>query len=808
VAVPWLVSMGCGGNHATLTRVVPATACATGGVTVGSGADSNDNGVLDDDEVKGTNDVCNGAQTSGMAGKTGFNTVVATTDLASGDPNCQNGGTQIDLGLDDGAGGGTAGDGILQPGEVMSTKYVCNGTSPTFNKPITPPEAPGARYKIDSSGGNGAIYSGGSGGDIYGYMDYGTNGGHVKVFATGSLDASFTIPTLSFHAGDTPGTIAADTVLNVYANPAAGITAGDEYFMVTADETLYKNVAAVATPVTSLDVASGVTLTLADNYGSQSQLRFSDDIRNAGKIVTAFSGSSTTDHCTLYLYGESNFFSTSTSEINTAGESDDDPGSGAYLYLYIYGTVVNQGRINTDGGDGANYGASGGGMYIRARDGALYNTGKVTSHGGFALLSNGGSGGNLQMTGGYRGYYNSGNLDNSGGDGLYNGGSGGGMTLEVNDFGPVTLSGEMRSVGGQCSDPDCSGGNGGDIYSYTYNSETKVSGNVLTYGADGKGSGDGGDGGGIYFYNYDSDYNWASNTYTPTGSMRFWASLISKGGNGGTGGSGGEISIEHDVEYVPQGQELIFYGLQSVTSAGGSGVTDSGGSGGVIEFYIESEGQIADSSYYAPGGAIVNYVPLDSHGGDGRSGGGGGEIYLATQTDNYFGNSFEMVINRATIDGHGGSADGTYESGGDGAEVSFYGVSGIDNDAPILGNGGMATGTGGTGGYGGSVYFGVDNSACSNTGATDVSGGPGFAPLAEGGGGGYYGQRCAPANNGADVNAAGGDGDLGGNGGQIELMTSGAMSSTNTGAFSIIAGSGFANGIKGTVFVDGVNVTP
>ena len=126
--------------------------CPNGGVRIESGIDNGANGgtandgILEAGEVTSTSYVCNGAVgpsgdaglngangSDGDAGANGFNALVTTTAFAAGqgDPtdnaNCPNGGVRIDRGLDNGAGGGTANDGILEPGEITSSQDVCNG---------------------------------------------------------------------------------------------------------------------------------------------------------------------------------------------------------------------------------------------------------------------------------------------------------------------------------------------------------------------------------------------------------------------------------------------------------------------------------------------------------------------------------------------------------------------------------------------------------------------------------------------------------------------------------------------------------
>ena len=92
--------------------------CANGGQKVDSGIDDDSDGVLQAGEIDQVSYVCNG--TDGTAGAPGVNTLVDANTEAAG-ANCANGGQKIDTGLDDNA------DGVLQVGEIDSTSYVCNG---------------------------------------------------------------------------------------------------------------------------------------------------------------------------------------------------------------------------------------------------------------------------------------------------------------------------------------------------------------------------------------------------------------------------------------------------------------------------------------------------------------------------------------------------------------------------------------------------------------------------------------------------------------------------------------------------------
>ncbi len=97
----------------------PASVCANGGITVESGIDTNGNSILDPSEVTSTQYVCNGAN-----GTDGMVTLLSLVTEPSG-TNCTYGGTRVNAGLD------TNEDGILEDAEVTSTSYVCNGTSGT-----------------------------------------------------------------------------------------------------------------------------------------------------------------------------------------------------------------------------------------------------------------------------------------------------------------------------------------------------------------------------------------------------------------------------------------------------------------------------------------------------------------------------------------------------------------------------------------------------------------------------------------------------------------------------------------------------
>ena len=109
-----------------LISLVESTSCESGGHTFDIGTDLDADGLLDISEVSTTVEVCNGSQgipgQNGADGETGLSALIASTTEESG-VNCGNGGTRIDVGVDDNA------DGLLDAAEVDQTQYVCNGGS-------------------------------------------------------------------------------------------------------------------------------------------------------------------------------------------------------------------------------------------------------------------------------------------------------------------------------------------------------------------------------------------------------------------------------------------------------------------------------------------------------------------------------------------------------------------------------------------------------------------------------------------------------------------------------------------------------
>ena len=96
--------------------------CAAGGQRLDYGLDNDADGVLDLNEVTGSQTVCNGSAESGSgtSGDNGYNALIALTSIAAGGV-CAAGGQSLSIGLDSNR------DGNLDADEVTDTKNICHG---------------------------------------------------------------------------------------------------------------------------------------------------------------------------------------------------------------------------------------------------------------------------------------------------------------------------------------------------------------------------------------------------------------------------------------------------------------------------------------------------------------------------------------------------------------------------------------------------------------------------------------------------------------------------------------------------------
>ena len=160
--------------------------CADGGLKIEVGVDGNSNGSLDEDEVDHTQYICNGA--NGANGQDGQNGQEGSDgDDGSASPNtmltsistptlqaCSSGGRIINQGLDNGDGGGTAQNGILESVEIDYTTTYCSNFVTTRITDV-------AKNIGSSPWGNG----------VYGWSNLATMG--TSVYFSGTQDGNYVL---------------------------------------------------------------------------------------------------------------------------------------------------------------------------------------------------------------------------------------------------------------------------------------------------------------------------------------------------------------------------------------------------------------------------------------------------------------------------------------------------------------------------------------------------------------------------------------------------------------------------------------
>ena len=92
--------------------------CANGGTRIDVGVDDNSNGVLEASEIDQTQYVCDGGSSN--------NTMLTSISSPPSNMGCDAGGRVVSHGLDNGDGGGTYANGVLETGEIDSTTTFCS----------------------------------------------------------------------------------------------------------------------------------------------------------------------------------------------------------------------------------------------------------------------------------------------------------------------------------------------------------------------------------------------------------------------------------------------------------------------------------------------------------------------------------------------------------------------------------------------------------------------------------------------------------------------------------------------------------
>lgn len=137
---------GINGNN-SLLNVIPETAganCLSGGYKIVSGIDTNNNSILDANEIQNTEYICNGTD-----GINGNNMLMNVIPEAAG-TNCSSGGHKIISGID------LNKNNILDSNEIQNVQYICNGDDGGYDKQ-TRIYFPNNGYSYGTSSVNGSI---------------------------------------------------------------------------------------------------------------------------------------------------------------------------------------------------------------------------------------------------------------------------------------------------------------------------------------------------------------------------------------------------------------------------------------------------------------------------------------------------------------------------------------------------------------------------------------------------------------------------------------------------------------------------
>ena len=102
--------------------------CANGGTRIDVGIDDNSNGVLEASEIDQTQYVCDGGSSN--------NTMLTSVSVAPANLGCNVAGRVISHGLDNGDGGGIYANGVLETGEIDTSTTFCTRLDFNFFKNI------------------------------------------------------------------------------------------------------------------------------------------------------------------------------------------------------------------------------------------------------------------------------------------------------------------------------------------------------------------------------------------------------------------------------------------------------------------------------------------------------------------------------------------------------------------------------------------------------------------------------------------------------------------------------------------------
>ena len=782
-----------------VAAIAPGATCPSGGIAVTSGTDQNGDGTLDADEITNTQDVCNGPQQPDPA------VVLGTTILAEGSDACPLGGSLVSSGLDNGDGGGTAGNGALEAGEVDSTIAVCSG-EPVGDYDLSPPAgAPGVSV-VSLNGGNAT--GTGEGGKAGTFRIGDSTPGlstpmSIAVFSTGSVDTAHVVPTVTPDFGADPLSPASDLTLSP-APLAPACVDGVVYILESAPMRLVRcHVAATNyyTVITGLNVPAGVTLTVSRNVA----LFFSEDVFIAGTVTSLPNASNARQSVSLIAR---NMLVAETGVLALEAPPGGASGAAARVSLRANGTLVNLGTLRSRGAAHGAVVSAADNVFLRAD--ILYNAGAIDASGGSLATTNGAAAGNVTFTAS-RALVNVGPITAVGGSGDA-GGAGGAvtMTLEGADragpTGVLVNTGAITTTGGSCDSNAAIAGAGGNVAFSATSGRIRHTSAVNASGGGSNGVATlctGGAGGSLSFTALSLDAGWDA------------GSLIDVGGNitlaggfaGGGGGAGGSLTV---AVRRPRGGLSRMFGYATLSLAGGNGLGTAGygGAGGTVAH---------ETAPVASMGLFPVHIPEQIHihplitatggiGAGGVAGGHGGEISLLhispghNQTSGASDEPALLLVGGANLV----AGDGASSGGSSGSFVCVaYG------DVVIAGPLTLNGATGLLGSPGGDISIDTTGDVVLS-GAIGIHGSAGLPSGGEGGNLSVFGAHVTLS---GAVSAVGGGGTTspGGHGGVVEVQSFDAPS-TVTGTIDVAAGvSTDPGGLNsaaqpGSITVDGVGI--
>ena len=629
--------------------------------------------------------------------------------------------------------------------------------------------------------------------------------GDLKFHATGTVDASFTVPTVNPNFGTNPVTVSSTSSVTFKNFTGHTFPASGQLFT-TEDNNLYTSTGTAGTRVTGLTVNSGVILTFprndALNGGANTIINLPEAAIINGTVNVANDGQAITLGASFLQIGTSG---TVTTAASGAGNN------GGALTLNSSGYLINLGNVNSSG---AASGGSAGAVTLNAT-GFLYNTGPVTALGKDNTGGAGGAGGAITLQSSKASVFTSGVISASGGNATNAAGNGGaagainvvsGAGADPGLIGKTVVGGTLTANGGNAAN-----GNGGaaGINQLVSASGALIVNAALTFnGGNGVGAGAvGGTGGTLQLTNNVGLDAIDSHEASPQG-MKVSGNIVLNGGTATgssgllIGGDGGQLLVTSvpSPTALPGTASVEFFGYTGITLNGGAGA--AGGGGGEFQAMVNAP---TVANVDLPAGAIINEVPVTAKGGDGsltgsHAGGAGGTITFETPNAGAEAAATTTTTNSAPLDVSGGAGD----VGGNAGQVSVSSYGTMTNTGTITAKGGNGTTLGGAGSNGVSLN---GTSDVVNSGAINVAGGTG---VTGGIGGAVHGNAGGHLTNSAGILAAGGNGTTnGGNGGLINLASQTAPTSTVTfGSLNVSKGTGGTTAIKGAIVIDGSDVTP